>query len=826
MRSSQPGVVEAPLQAPRASGSVARDGEAVLLRPMSPVVVRARAEMRARLPSMIALAILLGLGAGAVMTTAAGARRTDSSYRRFSKAYLGGDMIVWPSFGPQFASLDFDQVAKLPQVVAAARLHFLGTVDDKLEVFGDVPPFGVTIDRPKVLAGRMPNADAPAEAAVAFDLAKTRHIHVGDPLTVYFDTFDPQNSSPIVKTLRVVGIEASPGEFPPSVGGFGPNPAKTVHVSAALWRTLTAQYGSFDALVLRLRHGSADAKSVVNTLSEPRFSHGKPHLEELLADQVAGVQRSIHTQAVALWIVGALFAIIAALVLSQLLARQAVLDATENPTLLALGMTRTQVWMTGMARALFVGVCGALIGVAIAAAASPLLPFGTARIAEPHPGFALDFTVLALGAIATIACVCAFAAWPAWKSSRLLTPEGRSVDKPSLVGRAMPGMPAPVATGVRLALEPGRGRTVVPVRSSLVSVVLAIAALASALTFSAGMSHLLASPRLYGWNWDAHLTTTDNTTTAEDGLKFLMPDPRVQDIALQDTPPFLINDHVRFDSMAVKQLKGLISPVILDGRAPEHPGEIALGVKTLHDLHARIGSVVHIVIPAVSGTGSNPDFRIVGTLVVPPSSDASRLGVGGMVTMDSEQNLIPPGVQPPPATDLLIRLAPGVDRKTFFAELRQKIIGNWEVFQPTKPSDLVNFGQVQNLPLVLAGLVALIAVATLANTLITAIRRRRRDLAILKMLGFVPRQVRVAVAWQATTFVSVALLIGLPLGIAIGRTIWTAFAGNLGAVAEPVYPSLALLLTIPAAIVLANLIATVPAFIAARMKPAVVLRAE
>jgi ABC-type antimicrobial peptide transport system permease subunit len=94
------------------------------------------------------------------------------------------------------------------------------------------------------------------------------------------------------------------------------------------------------------------------------------------------------------------------------------------------------------------------------------------------------------------------------------------------------------------------------------------------------------------------------------------------------------------------------------------------------------------------------------------------------------------------------------------------------------------------------------------------------------MLGFVPRQVRVAVAWQATTFISVSLLIGLPLGIAFGRVIWTLFARQLGTLPEPVYPSLALLLIVPAAIVLANLIAVVPAFIAARMKPAVVLRAE
>jgi ABC-type antimicrobial peptide transport system permease subunit len=199
-----------------------------------------------------------------------------------------------------------------------------------------------------------------------------------------------------------------------------------------------------------------------------------------------------------------------------------------------------------------------------------------------------------------------------------------------------------------------------------------------------------------------------------------------------------------------------------------------------------------------------------------------------MMTIDSESLLAPPGFSIPQATDLLIHLAPGVDTKAFFDDPPAALgaHGNWAVGRPTRPTDLVNFGQVQNLPLVLAGLVALLAVATLAHTLITAIRRRRRDLAILKMLGFVPRQVRQAVAWQATTFVFAALLIGLPLGIAIGRVTWDAFASQLGAVVEPVYPLTAIALSIPAAILAANLIATAPAFIAGRLKPAPVLRAE
>ena len=44
---------------------------------------------------------------------------------------------------------------------------------------------------------------------------------------------------------------------------------------------------------------------------------------------------------------------------------------------------------------------------------------------------------------------------------------------------------------------------------------------------------------------------------------------------------------------------------------------------------------------------------------------------------------------------------------------------------------------------VLAGLLALLSAATLIHILLTAVRRRARDLAILRTLGFVGSQVRV-----------------------------------------------------------------------------------
>ncbi len=174
----------------------------------------------------------------------------------------------------------------------------------------------------------------------------------------------------------------------------------------------------------------------------------------------------------------------------------------------------------------------------------------------------------------------------------------------------------------------------------------------------------------------------------------------------------------------------------------------------------------------------------------------------------------------------ILRLAPGVDKPKALASLGRDIGGQSAISTPHAPNDLVNFGHVQNLPLVLAIVLAMLAIATLAHTLASLVRRRARDLATLKTLGFAPSQIRWMVAWQSTAFVSVALLIGLPVGIAGGRLLWDAFATQLGTLVEPVTPPVPLLLLVPAEVIVANVVASVPGLLASRTAPALVLRSE
>lgn len=105
-------------------------------------------------------------------------------------------------------------------------------------------------------------------------------------------------------------------------------------------------------------------------------------------------------------------------------------------------------------------------------------------------------------------------------------------------------------------------------------------------------------------------------------------------------------------------------------------------------------------------------------------------------------------------------------------------------------------------------------------------RRRRRDLALLKSLGFTRSQLAATVAWQSTVAVVLGVVAGVPLGIAVGRYLWDLFAREINAVPAPTVPVMSVVLIAVGALVLANLVAAVPARVAARAPTALLLRAE
>jgi len=378
--------------------------------------------------------------------------------------------------------------------------------------------------------------------------------------------------------------------------------------------------------------------------------------------------------------------------------------------------------------------------------------------------------------------------------------------------------------GARLALQPGAGPTALPVATTVAGAAIGIAALSASLVFSASLGHLLATPRLYGVTWDASVATDSDRAPLTAAIKTVAGNPQVAAWSAGYAGIPVRIGGLPTEFMAMSQRRGTpLMPVPVAGRLPQRPGEIVLGTRTLAAMHARIGTVI-----GASILGSAPTrLRIVGTAVFPTVSAAIGLGQGAAVTVGGLHQLMPPGVGTPFDT-LLIRFAPGVDAQAARYALVSRLAyqGPFIVREAQKPTDLVNFGGLQSLPMLVGTALSALALATIAHLLTTSVRRRRRDFAILRAIGFTRGQIRRVVAWQAATLTSVALMIGVPAGVLCGRAVWLIFAHHLGILPGLSIPLGQFAVVAAGAIVLAVAIAALPGESAARARPSQALRSE
>ncbi len=235
----------------------------------------------------------------------------------------------------------------------------------------------------------------------------------------------------------------------------------------------------------------------------------------------------------------------------------------------------------------------------------------------------------------------------------------------------------------------------------------------------------------------------------------------------------------------------------------------------MRTLHVRIGDRVD-----VGGSRGQGKVRIVGRAVLAPGivNDQIDLGGGALFTIDGVRRL-----EDAPVTQYLVRVARR-DRAATLAQLSRDF--PLTVLTATNSAEVADLARVRWLPLTLAGLLALLSCGTVAHNLATSVRRRRRDLAVLKSLGFCRRQLRDVVRWQSGALVFAAAVIGAPLGVTAGRAAWATVEHRLAVVAPPVVPVLGLTLVVLGALAVANLAASLPARAAARIPAAEVFRSE
>ena len=142
------------------------------------------------------------------------------------------------------------------------------------------------------------------------------------------------------------------------------------------------------------------------------------------------------------------------------------------------------------------------------------------------------------------------------------------------------------------------------------------------------------------------------------------------------------------------------------------------------------------------------------------------------------------------------------------------------------PLEIENLGNVRTLPTVLAVFLALLAVAAVGHVLFTSARRRSQTFAVLRALGLTRREAKYVLNSQGTTIGLVGLLVGIPIGVVIGRWGWSYIAAQVPL--DDVAPSawLAVAVVVPGVLLVVNALAVWPGRRVAHLRPAEILRSE
>ncbi len=852
---------------------------------------RLRGGFRSRRGGYLAIVVIIALTGGVAMGSIAAARRTQSSYPTYLASTNPSDLNVAvytpnggaiPSASSRRLTAAIRALPEVTRVVTETAPQLLpltksGAADLKnsglVIAVGSLDGLGSVQDRLTVTAGKRAN---PADAD-QIELTQSAAHLLGTRLGARLELglygpnagMLPGFGTPSVRPRRVidgrvVGIVVLNSEV---VQDDVDNAYGFVFVTPALLRegisvgAATAQpilYG------IQVRGGAAAVPSVARQIVR-LVPPGATYTVHVLSHTVSQVELALKPESVAIGGFGVIAALICLLLAGLAIVRQLRTGEEDRQVMRSLGAGPLLGATDGLAGIILAVVAGALGAFGVAVGLSPLAPLGPIRAVYPSRGVAFDWLVLGVGlaVIIGVLVVVGIVTTLRFAPHRLRALRQRPLVVSRLVGRAeAAGLPPAGVIGARFALEPGRGRTAVPVRSALLGAVLAVATVVATLTFASSLTNLVATPSLYGWNWNytlnpsmdvpvsaLHQLARDRDVAGFTGVEYVIVSLDGQQVPVLITLP-------RF-GVTLSRSGGVdpaVAPPVLSGTGITASNDIVVGASTLATLHKRVGDSLTLSIgnPSDGSLYVRPTrLHIVGTTTLPAVGYASfvqdhtSMGYGAMFALgalprtfrsavsshDPNQNgpglvfvRLRAGVSPAAGRANLQRIADQANRAL---DKDPNTVGDSVgVLGVERPVQIVNYRTIGSTPVVLAVGLAAGAIVALGFTLYASVRRRRRDLALLKALGFAPRQLAAAVAWQATTAAVIGIAIGIPLGIIAGRLLWEDFARTLNAVPAPSVPVLSVVLVALGTLVLANLAAALPGRGAARTSTASLLHSE
>lgn len=142
------------------------------------------------------------------------------------------------------------------------------------------------------------------------------------------------------------------------------------------------------------------------------------------------------------------------------------------------------------------------------------------------------------------------------------------------------------------------------------------------------------------------------------------------------------------------------------------------------------------------------------------------------------------------------------------------------------PAELNNLAQARGLVQLLAAFLAVLGIVAVVHALSVIARRRKHDLAVLRVLGMTGSQLRSSLRTTSAVLTGAGLLFGIPLGVLVGSVVWRELAGAVHVPADLSVPSLVIGGIILVAAVLSISLGALPVVRATRVPAATTLRTE
>lgn len=830
---------------------------------------RNRACWRQRVTSWTTLVVLIGLVGGLALASIAAARRTESSFPTYLQSTNPSTLDVFSTYDDPglgvttgYDPLLQDKIAHLPFVTRmTTSLIFDGNInlggvkgvhphvlpgETPPTVYGSFDGENSHVDRVSLVSGTLADPNRTDEAVMNVQAAQELGLRIGSVIQVPLYTDAQVNRARtasqlgkpfLIAKVKMVGeVVFSNNVVESDYDALG---APAVIFSRALTRVLAARCTTGTISFLQLRGGDRHVKRVVSEIDRVDPNANSFGGYQLTSSYVPAVQQAIEPEAIALAVFGGIAGFAVLLIVALMIGRTIRVSADESNTLRALGADRRTLRADQLFGIIGTVLLGGLLAVAVAIGLSPLSPLGPVRSVYPRPGISFDWSVLGFGFLILVTLIGASALVAANRELRRLTTTNaaRAPKQESRLVRSSTnsGLPISVVTGVRFALDSGEGRSATPVRSAILGTVLAVTVLVTTLTFGASLDALVSRPPLYGWNWNYAILAGfagAEDLPAHQTATFLTQD---RDIASW-SGAYVVGANLdgQSEGMVTEQPGARVQPPILSGHGLDASNQVVLGSTTLAQLHKHIGDTVTFS----NGVTAPLPLLIVGTATMPAIEDGVGMGSGALVaSSDFPTKLLNLQDAPIPGPNVIFvrvradvnpsdayRSLEKVDRKINDVPNDGGLAGGVVKFM--RPVEIVNFRSMGTTPTIFSACLAIGALAALGITLGASVRRRRRDLALLKALGFTQRQLASAIAWQATVAAAFGALIGIPIGIVIGRELWTLFARSIDAVPVASIPAWSILFVGVGTIAFAILVAAVPGRVAARTSTALVLRAE